>query len=288
MRRIVNSLLVMATMVACGVPSPSAAEPQPEAGPKHQGLSLRVKAPQAAARGDDLVVDLFLRVDTRDLPSGTTIDLRSPDHFARLVLTPEAGGEPVTIRPRDPTFGMPDPPPPEGEPRTRAALDGMQLGAVPFPLATVWDVVEGGRWQGVVELALEGEPRGRPIEGEWKGTLRSQPFPVAIESPPQRWLELRVPPALLGADDGPRAIMRLPIRNGFAVGMDYGKDHNTQLGTGAPKAGVFDDALLEISQPEGPQTFVIFETSYHPEHFWHPAPGTHHYRVLWRRSAAYR
>lgn len=295
-------ILVSAVIVGCRVPdgagdTRSSVAPEVSAapvvtwGPERSGLRLRVEAPARVSRGDDLMCTLRVLVDRSAVPSPLTVDVRPPAYFSRLCLARVDGSDSVVIEPTDPDFGMPDPPLPPDEPADRSILDSSTategaLGTVDFPLASQWDRVTPGRWRGVVRFSHDGAARRDRLAGSWRGTLSSQEFEFDVAAAPARWLDVRAPAALVGGDAD--VFVRLPVRNGFAVGLrwtELGDDGpgEEELG-GRPHPGMFDGMLARIAASRAPVEFEIFETSFLPRHMWSPGPRIGHYRSLWSDS----
>lgn len=280
-RLLILAIVALASLAAAFPPRSSSAEDGRVFGPPVAGLELHADGPAKALRGDTIEVDLRLRVDAaapRAAPDqGPTIDLRHPAYFSRLRLTPFEGGREIVVVPTDPTAGMLDPPPPEGDPTERPVRSGESIGRVGFPLASRWKRVTPGRFRCVVEFVHEGEAHRNAVQGTWRGTLVSQPFDLEITKAPERFLEVQVPAALLGG--GVDGALRLPVRNGFAVGLNW---PGGSLGGNAEDVTHFDEQIARIATSRGRPEFTLFETSYLPEHMWHPGPGKGHYRVLWK------
>lgn len=269
--------------------------PRPTAetwGPESHGLQIRASVPSTAARGDWIEVVVTTRVNPRRLPPGVrTIDARGAWYFARLRLTPVGGGDEAVVRCVDPSAGMPDPPPAPDEPGPRSE-DGYPLrsltpdasvlsGRVEFPLAATWDRVTAGAYDAVVELAVDETAHGHGAQGEWpggdrSGVLRSAPMRLNVSPAPVVFQELELPSEAVGGDPGGTVLLTVRVRNGFALGL---RGESVHVGGGAGPE--FADSVREFVQP-GSGDWVIFETSYYPEHMWHPGPGSRHYRVLWR------
>lgn len=282
---------LVAPLIAPSVAPEAETASAPTWGPERNGLRLRVEAPVRVSRGDDLTCDLRVQVDLSAASVVPTIDARPPAYFARMRLARSDGGDAVVVVPTDPGAGMPDPPPPPGEPLDRRVVDSPSategaLGRVRFPLASQWDRVTPGRWRGVVYFVHDGTADRQGVAGSWKGILVSQEFEFEVTAVPDRWLDVRAPAALLGGDVDVQ--IRFPVRNGFAVGLQWSGhlDDGSTGGCdgGAPRPGMFDDTLARIAASRSLASFELFETSYPPEHAWHPGPGTGHYRVLWSRD----
>lgn len=214
-----------------------------------------------------------------DWPTGQhELDARAPAFFARLRLTRADGGREVVVRDYDPSLGPPDPPPPPGTPGLRSE-DGYRLielrhrvpepGRVGFPLATAWDELPPGVYRGVVELDYH-DSYGAPNRGTWSGVVRSAPFTFRIEPEPTRYQQLFVP----DGDSDSTVELRLPVRNGFAIGL------RSEHGASVRQPGPEFAELVRRQLVRGSGRWEVFETASVATRHWSAARDPYH-RALW-------
>ncbi len=244
----VGMVCVVMACILLALDRADARAPERQFGPVENGLALSIDGPSSARRGDTPIVTLRIRADPslgEDVP---TLDAH-PSARARLRLTPEAGGATVVLNADRDVAARPSS---DGVAAVRPRPDA-EYGSVEFPLAHDWDRIAPGNWTAVVELVHEG-PGTVPLAGTYRGTLVSQPLRFTVTEPPERWLDVIASPSFLrGKVDG---VIRLPVRNGFKVGIQWNRGRKIAEPDGRP----FDATILGIFRARGHPAFRIFET----------------------------
>jgi len=292
MRRAIAGLTL--ALAACGCTSMGGLEPDASWGADEAGLRIRAKGPAEAARGDEVAIEVRFGVrETRLRPGGLKLDHRHPAYFARLILTPVGGGDPVLVRARDPSLGMREPPPPTGGRSTWVLANEIPDPAtVVFPLSVVWDETPVGEYSAVVELEYGADSRGT-----WRGKVRCLPFETELTAAPTITKTFSAPTRLrLSGRDvfyGDEAVEQIVVhlRNGFTTGLRIRQSDGGGILQGGATVPEVPRMLgrLAADLPPGSEFrywIELFETSEAETHLW--APGSGSYRVLWKREFSVR
>jgi len=296
MRRAISRLAGVAALflglVACETPALPGLSSQSVWGGERAGLRIRAGGPLSAARGDDVAIDVQFEVrESRLQHGGLRLDRRNPATFARLVLTPAAGGKRLIVRADDPAAGLPDPPFADGTWPVWNLVDGApDPVTITFGLARIWDDAPVGSYSVVLQLDFPADSHG-----SWVGPLRSAPFDLyltpstgegAVFAAPTR-LRLSGRDVFYGDEDIEEVVVQR--RNGFTVGLRIQQSD----GWGHLKGGA---AMPEVPRrlgrlaadlPPGAESrywMELFETSDPPDHMWGPEAGSGSYRTLWKRE----
>jgi hypothetical protein len=225
---------------------------------------MRVAAvPASVPQGEWMVLAVETEVVAAELSEDVrTIDARGAWYFARLHVL-SRGGDRVVLRCVDPSGGLPDPPaPPDAEGPLSA--DGYELahlpgerasgpvsGRVTFPLAAEWGRIVPGTYEAFVEVAVDETAFSHPAQGDWRGTLRSAPFELMVVPAETIPFSIEVPSASLGGDAPGATVVRVEVRNGFAVGYPSG--------SGPPDAEMA--ARISKFARRATEPWVLFESS---------------------------
>jgi len=279
-------------LVACGstdLPGLSAEDPW---GSERAGLRIRADGPGAAARGDDLSVDLEFDVHATHLQhGGLKLDRRDAAIFARLVLRADGGTAKVVVTADDPTMGTDAPVPADGVWPTWNLVESVpDRTSITFPLASVWDAAPEGSYTAVLELVYSVSSHGT-----WVGTLRSAPFSVTLSKSEETPVTFVAPSRLrlsghnvfYGDEDVERIAVRL--RNGFTTGLRIRQSDGGAMVFGGQTVPEVPRQLGRLSAdlPAGTEFrywMELFETSDSPASDWQPAAGSGSYRTLWKRE----
>lgn len=290
MRVAIGGLILALAVAGCGTNKLSGLGPDDTWGGDRAGLLIRAKGPSEAGRGTELAVEVQFDVrETRLRPGALKLDRRPPARFARLILTPEAGGTPVIVEPRDPGAGLPESPPENGVwPTWMLASEAPDAVTITFPLARVWDAAPLGDYTAAVELDY-----GSDAHGTWRGKVHSAPFDLAlVESPtvattyaaPTR-LRLSGRDVFYGEEDVERLVVQ--VRPGFSFGLRIRQsDGGGMLHGGAAlpevprQVGRLADGLARGA--EFRYWMELFESADPPQHLDAQRGGG--YRVLWKRE----
>jgi hypothetical protein len=272
-------------------------------GEERSGLRCRFSAPATIELGMPLEVEVDFRCEPNRLPAGVTrlSQFLIVGHFS-LVLVNRSTGKTMTVRPYDPTMGMPVADTGgAGSPLEGSTIKPTQVG---FPLVTVRGALESGVYETRVEYGFpEGyEPswwRGTPAQWDtlWKGKVVSGPLEIEIVKAtpkiatyllPKR---LRLLPGLkIGYTGEDAEKVEVTPRNGFFVGTQITRDPAgvIELMGGTPRpdnANPIDQIIgYEGGDRKLTYTVEVFETADRPEHEWHPSPSSGDYRVLWKKT----
>jgi hypothetical protein len=300
-------------LAACAHPGPASTAPTdaghawtPWSAPAN-GLSLRVRLPARALRGDRIEVRAGLRFDPAALPPGVThfdgrvfedrlrLHFEDPRTGSRVDVEDDDVSERIveTVDPDAPAAGPDDP---RFFP-IRAGDAGEK--EVRFLLARAWDALGPGDWW--VSASLE-EHRPNTLPFAWTGRAVTEPLALRIDDAPPRRTEVRVPTALRlrrgrapGVAEvrfGPEEseVVSVESRNGFILGTErwdgVGDSGSWGWGESAPDVHPLVDTLSDL--PAGPldrtYRFVIFEAALTPGSSIGPMQGHNGYRVLWSRA----
>lgn len=277
------------------------------------GLRLRATAAATIERGLPLAVKLEWRCDPAKLPAGVErLNTFLHDAFLELRLTDRRTGKTVTIKPYDPTSGLPV----LDDGKSSVPLDGKPIPAwkVDFPLASGYASLVPGYYECRVRFTF---PKGKTswwrgtaaqwrAAGFWHGAAVSGAFSLKITADKRRVKKLLLPKRLrvetrrlqLRADNPkktpvPVVVFRgkdaeevaVRVRNGHGIAAKYYLNGKEFMLTGPPKP---DDvnAIDEwrAGEKKGTYTIEVFETSERAGHLWHPGPGRGGYKVLWKKT----
>jgi hypothetical protein len=279
-------------LVACGSTDFTGLSPEDPWGGERAGLRIRAAGPSAAARGDDLSVDVEFDVHETHLQhGGLQLDRREAALFARLVLRAEGGTAEVVVTADDPTLGTSSPVPADGVwPTWDLVEEAPDSASITFPLARVWDAAPEGSYTAVLELVYPASSRGN-----WVGTLRSASFSVTLSESEEIPVTFAAPARLrlsgrdvfYGDEDVERIAVKL--RNGFTTGLRIRQSDGGAMVFGGPTVPEIPRQLGRLSTDLSAGTefrywMELFETSDSPDSDWQPAAGSGSYRTLWKRE----
>ncbi len=287
-------------------------------GPETHGLQIRTAVPAQIEVGMPFKVKVEIRCEQSRLDPGIKrLNDFLRDDYLELSLTNLQTQKTWTIKPYDPTGGMP-PPPDTG--KSAVPLDGSKIKSWPvtFPLVKVYDELKPGAYVARVLFTYPKKPRHywRGGETEWKkagfwhGRLSSAPFPLRLlEETPKtetlsvpRELRLRKESVRLHTDDAedtpvpavyfdkPDAEqIKVPVRNGHFVGTwlyRNGEPSTLCGGLLTPNSLNAIDAWYDYKGggKKVSYTIEVFETAEAPQHGWMPGPGSAGYKVLWKKT----
>ena len=287
-------------------------------GPVENGLQLRVNAPSEIEQGMRLQMKLeFRRQRDKLKPGAARLNTFLRDEFIELLLTDPAKNKTWTVKPLDPTAGMP--PPPDTN-QSSVLLDGSEFKPwkVTIPLVALYDELKPGTYTARVRFRFPAEAtkfwRGTRADwdraGFWHGTLVSGPFRLQLKPEIPRTKTLTVPKRLrfrteqvqLRAEDKAKTAIpavyfdrrdaetvEVPVRNGHSLGTSLSLNGEQMTLSGdllRPNSPNAVDAWYDYKGGDRTATYTIevFETADHPRHLWHPAPGSAGYKTLWKKT----
>jgi hypothetical protein len=271
-------------------------------GKERRGLQCRVEAPTRLEQGMPLGVWVELRSAPQKLGKARRLNAFLPTAFLELSLTNRKTGKVLTVRPDDPTRGMPV----QDTGRKAVVLDGTSLRPYPvtFPLVRLGSALEPGSYDAEVIFAFPDKPtrwwRGTAQEwdraGFWHGTVRSGRLRLEVRPATPR-KETYLLPKTLRLEKGLEVRYRpadaekvmLPVRNGYFVGARFERDGQEYMLATRPPGPDAAHALDRWRDYQGGDrkvtyTIVVFETADPPRHGWAPGPGSGGYKVLWKKS----
>lgn len=289
-----------------------------EWGPVENSLQLRVAAPAEIERGMRLQMKLeFRRQPDKQKPDVTRLNTFLRDEFIELLLTDPVKDKTWIVKPLDPTAGMP---PPHDTNQSSVPLDGSKLEPwdVRIPLVALYDELQPGTYTARVRFRFPAQAtkfwRGTQADwdraGFWHGTLVSGPFRLQLKPEIPRTKKLTVPKQLrfrteqvqLRADHETKTAIpavyfdkrdaetvEVPIRNGHSLGTWLYRDGEQVTLNGdllRPNSPNAIDAWYDYKGGDRKATYTIevFETADHPQHRWHPGPGSAGYKTLWKQT----
>jgi len=276
-----------------------------EWGEDSKGLQCRVEAPTELEQGMPLAVQLELRSEPKKLESGVKqLNAFLFPAFVELVLTNRTTGKRLSVKPQDPTRGMP---PNDDRGRSAIPLDGSSLKPWPisFPLARLANNLELGSYDCRVQYSFPETPhqwwRGTDAEwaGFWHGTVRSGSFRLEVRKETPRTQTFKLPKALrlengwkIGYRPEDTEKVTLSVRNGYIVATQVYRNEQVCRLMSEPPTPYIDDPAPHIDQWSDDKkggkrityTIEVFETADMPEHGWHPVPGSGGYKVLWKKT----
>ena len=281
------------------------------------GLQMRVTAPAEIEVGMPLRTNIEIRYERGQLSPGIKrLNEFLRDDFLELLLTDPQGKKSWTVKPYDPTAGMPA----FDTGKAAVPLDGSQIKTwkAKFPLLKLYDELKPGAYVARVRFTFPKKPTRywRATEAEWKqagywhGTLLSDPFPLRLleETPKTKTLsvprKLRLRKKLVRLHEGDTedtavpAIyfdqrdaqqIKVPVRNGHSLGTWlYYNGEPKQLNGGllTPNGPNAIDAWYDYKGGDKNVSYTIevFETPDVPQHRWMPGPGSAGYKVLWKKT----
>jgi hypothetical protein len=281
------------------------AVPEPQLSPwgeARRGLALRVAAPTRIEQNLRLPVTVELRCAPEKLPAGARqLNTFLPDEYLTLRMTRLKTKEQFTVRPYDPTWGMPA----DDDGKATEPLDGRDLKPwkTEFPLLAAkpppgdyecrveFSAPEGkGRW-------WRGTDAQRAAAGFWSGTVTSAPFTLVVlrETPKTRVFQVPFRLRLAKGAIGPEITfieedtekVRRPVRNGFYIGGQV--NEHSRRGLLSEIASPLPNPVDQLYDYQGGDlsctyTLEIFETADRPEHMWLPSPGSGDYKILWKKE----
>lgn len=285
-------------------------------GQVENSLHMRVLAPQEIEQGVSLRLKLEFRQD-KPKPGIKRLNTFLPDEYIELLLTDPQQEQTWTVKPHDPTMGMP--PPPDMN-RFSVPLDGSEVEPwdVGIPLVTLYKALKPGTYTARVRFKFPEQStqfwQGTKDEwreaGFWHGTLVSAPFPLKlIQEVPKtetfaipRRLRFRTDQIRLREDDpqdtaipavyfekGDVEKVDVPVRNGHYFGTWIYRDGEpSQLSGGAlsPDKQNTIDVWYDYKGGDRKATYTIevFETPDPPQHGWMPGSGSKGYKTLWKKT----
>jgi hypothetical protein len=255
-------------------------------------------------QGLHLEVEIQFRSRPQNLSKGTNkLNSFCRDASLELLLVDVKTRTPITVRPYNPTRGMPV----QDQGKEVELLDDRSLKPWPasFPLATVWSTLKPGTYEARIRFSFPGGYqkwwwRGTPQEWDsfWKEVVTSGPATLTILPASQKTetyllpKRLRLLPGLKIAytkEDAEK--VEVPVRPGFYVGTMISRGGAAQgmtLMGGTPKPADVNpvDQIIDYRGGDRKSTYTIeiFETADAAEHMWHPRPGSGDYRVLWKKT----
>jgi hypothetical protein len=266
------------------------------------GLQGSVLVGETIEQGMPLAVEWKMRCEPEALAKG----VRQLNTFLiglhlELVLKNVESGELISIRPIDPTYGLPV----LDEGKGVVPLGGMSIpdSSISFPLASGYERIVPGEYEGQVKLSIPSEPtvgwRGTReswnAQGFWSGTIVTGTFRLRVTPQQPKSRTISVPTQLKfgpANDVGARAVsfgepqeIEVSLRNGHVIGTYFFSNGRMSTLSGGPPR--LEDGDLDVLGPgDGPTsyTFEVFETADHARHFWQPHAGSGGYRVLWRHT----
>ena len=271
-------------------------------GEESEGLRCRFKAPDRLEQGMPLEAEIEFRSASERLSPGVTkLNRFLADASLELTLFDPRTKASITVRPYDPTSGMPV----QDEGKQVELLDKSDPRSLntSFPLATVWSTLKAGIYQARVRYSFPGQYqkswwRGTPAEWDaiWKGTVVSAPVTLQILAATQRTETLLLPrrvrllPGLtIGYTKEDAEKVEVPRRNGFVIGTSIAGDaaqaFSVQSGPPKPDDNPIDELLgYHGGDKKRSYTITVFETADRARHMWHPGPGSGDYRELWKKT----
>ena len=272
-------------------------------GEESAGLRCRFKAPERLEQGMPLEAEIELcNASERLSPGATKLNRFLADASVELTLLDPQTKASITVRPYDPTLGMPVQD--QGKQVERLDKSTPRSLDTSFPLATVWSTLKPGTYQARVRYSFPGQYQKSWWRGTlgdwdaiWKGTVVSAPVTLQILPARQRAETLLLPRRLrllpgltIGYTKEDAEKVSVPRRNGFVIGTSIarGAAKGFSLQSGAPKP----DDVNPIDQLLGyhggdkklSYTITVFETADRAGHMWHPGPGLGDYRELWKKT----
>jgi len=271
-------------------------------GREHKGLQCKVLTWTEIEQGMPLKATVNLRCLPENVEPGVEkLNTFLHDAFLKLSLTDTKTKKVVTIRPYDPTLGMPV----VDRGQNAVSLNGspLELWEVSFPLVRERDALEPGLYECTVEYSFPKEKtqwwhwtKDWESFGFWHGTVVSGSFQLKILEEIPKTKQLLVPKRLRYSQEERKvyykkqdaAKIEVPLRNGFYIGTWIRKgDQGCSLNSGPPVPDNINGIDNCIDLPENKKlsyTIEVFETSDPPCHLWHPGPGSGDYKVLWKKS----
>jgi hypothetical protein len=267
-------------------------------GPEVNGLRARLLAPAEIEHNAPLTVSVELRCDPASLPPGIArFDRSRPSERLRLTLTNSATGRAVELKPFDLYLLLASDVHENTEPLGGRPLEPIQ--AV-FLLRSARDALTSGAYDCTVTYSDPGhaESTQRPQPKDlWAGELHTAPMRITIKPEVLRPVTFLVPKRLRLTRDQKVAFLpedaeRVTVKlgNGMFLGMAVSGD-SEMLTSGTPEAGgpnpIDDWHIPSHAPPPGGKaeyTIEIFATGDPPHHMWMPAPGSHDYVTLWRKT----
>ena len=304
------------TLRQAGKPLPERPASEPRSrqtsdwGSPERGVQMRATAPVEVEQGVPVNVELVLRSDPEELPAGVReLNTFLSDRHLELSLRDRQTGKAWTVKPHDPTGGLP---PPRDEGRSVVPLDraSPQHWTAMFPLAEVYESLPPGSYEGRVRFSFPEERRISPRQ--WHGNVTSGPFRLKVAPATPRTEVLRLPERLrlsrtlakLRADDPEEtavpvvtftkedvAAVTVPVRNGHFIGTWIYRNGEHSTLDGGPPHPVRRNHIdtwydYKGGRREVSYTIEVFETAEPPQHGWMPGPGSAGFKVLWTETFA--
>jgi beta-lactamase regulating signal transducer with metallopeptidase domain/Leucine-rich repeat (LRR) protein len=271
-------------------------------GNDQNGLQIRVKAPARIEQGLSVKAEIQLRCNPKNLTPGTKrLNEFLPAAFLEMSLKNVASGKTLSVRPFDPTQGMPV----GDQGKYVQPLNGKPLKPwhIQFPLVRVYDSLTWGDYECQVRFSFPKQRspwwRGTPAQwqaaGFWDGTLASGVFrlkvtkqsattktillPKRLRTEPANWQGRRVTAVVFKRKDAEKVTVK--VRNGHVLGWKMG----SMLAGGLPQpdgANWIDLWLKRPKEKEVSYTIEVFETPHPATHFWRPEQAG--YRVIWKKT----
>ncbi len=305
---------------AAGSERPSSRPPSQTSlwGVRQHGLQCRVKTPVQIEQGMPVEATVELRCDPKGLDTGVKrLNVFLPAAFLSLSLSNEKTGKVHTIRPYDPTSGMPV----DDSGKAVCPLDGSPLKPwqVRFPLVSLYRDIQPGDYECQITYSFpekrtewwRGDETKWRNAGFWHGTISSGKFRIDLrkETPkartyllPKRLRLEKKPMRVRSEKDAPivpvpivwfakddAQEVTVPVRNGHFVGTyiyENGREGPFSLrgGTPRPDATIHGWYQYKGGDKTAAFEFELFETADVPKHAWFPGPGSGGYRVLWKKT----
>jgi beta-lactamase regulating signal transducer with metallopeptidase domain len=270
-------------------------------GDEVSGLQCRLKVPDRVEQGMPLETEIELFSVPGHLSPGVTLLNRFlADTSVELTLLDPRTKETVTIRPYDPTSGMP------------SQDDGKQVEELgkslpisiknSFPLSTVWSALKPGIYEARVRYAFPGRYQKSWWQGApdkwgaiWQGTVVSAPMTLNVlpAAPKTETLslpkQLRLLPGMeIGYTKQDAEDVKVARRNGFTIGTSIIGSQTSGTRSRAPKPDDVNPIGRLVNYTGGDvkvsYKIVVFETADKPGHGWAPRPGSGDYLELWSKT----
>ena len=240
-----------------------------------------------------------LRSHPQDLQQGVKkLNLFLRDAFLELALSNPRTGKTFTVKPYDPTAGMPflD----SGKEAVPLDETALKPWKTRFPLAELYDTLPPGRYVCRVSYRSpekrtqwwRGTDQQWKDAGFWHGTALSGSFRLKLlkEIPKTQTLLL---PKRLRLEDGKVRFKRddaekvkVVLRNGHFLGAYYyrGREKSWYALGAPPKPDDASQIADRVTDKNISYTIEVFETADRPCHMWQPGPGSGGYKLLWKRT----
>jgi hypothetical protein len=275
-------------------------------GQEHTGLRCRATTTTVTEQSMSLDISVEMESIPKSLkPKIKQLNTFLPAEYMECTLVHLRTGKSHTVRPYDPTHGMPA----RDSGKNAAPLDGSRIKPweISCPLVVLGDGLEPGQYECRVRFSFPQKQTAwwRRSGGDWDavgfwhGTVESGPFRLEVMKETLKTHSFLLPKQLrlekglkINYTKADAEHVELKLRNGHFVSARY-LHYNDKKLIGETMTGVPtpDDVNPITSLPDykgGNRkvtcTIEIFETADPPVHLWHPGPGSGGYKVLWSRT----